>query len=110
MPTFAAAPIIPAEAVRERLDQASATNATPFGHIPPTPVHARNQQTSKSTGRDEKLATPDMIEYVKIARPIPLVRPKRSPSAPKHKPPSAAPNRKAHFSQATHSPTMMLPR
>ena len=39
IPTFAAAPIIPASNGLETLDHASLIKATPLGHMPPTPIH-----------------------------------------------------------------------
>jgi hypothetical protein len=50
MPTLAEVPISPAAARRDRLDQASATRATPLGHMPPTPVQARYHSTSSCHG------------------------------------------------------------
>src|SRR5258707_710625 len=40
-PILAAVPMTPASAGRDMLDHASETNATPLGHIPPTPVQAK---------------------------------------------------------------------
>ena len=62
IPMFADVPITPATIGRDIPDHASETSATPFGHIPPTPVQARNQQTSRCSGDVEKYAAPAIVE------------------------------------------------
>ena len=46
IPTLADVPISPDNIGREAFDQASDANATPVGHIPPTPRQAMNRSTS----------------------------------------------------------------
>ena len=53
---FADVPITPATSGRDRSDHASETSATPLGHMPPTPVQARNHSTSNCPGACAKYA------------------------------------------------------
>src|SRR5207248_801648 len=53
-PTFADVPSIPATSGRDASDHASEANATPVGHMPPTPIAARNRDTKSCSGVAEK--------------------------------------------------------
>jgi hypothetical protein len=53
-PTFADVPSIPATIGREASDQASDASETPVGHIPPTPIAAKNRDSKSCSGVAEK--------------------------------------------------------
>src|SRR5688572_14477518 len=92
MPTFADVPMIPASAGRDTFDHASDTSATPLGHIPPTPRHARNHSPTKCSGASAKYTVAENVEYVMMLSAIARERPMRSPRVPNSSPPAAAPN------------------
>src|SRR5262245_54935621 len=91
MPTFAEVPIRPATAGRDRPDQRSDKSATPLGHMPPTPVQARNHKPQSCHGACADAVAAAMIEYVRMLADMALARPIRSPSLPNSRPPVAAP-------------------
>jgi hypothetical protein len=103
-PTFAEVPSSPEIIGREASDQASEARATPVGHMPPTPMPARNRSSRTCSGVAAKYPTSEKMEKQKMLAPIARTRPARSPSQPNKNPPAAAPSRKPALYHENQSP------
>src|SRR2546428_533143 len=99
---------MPATSGREPSDQASDASDTPVGHIPPTPIAAKNRESKSCSGVAEKYPSPENREKQKMLAPIDRTRPSRSPNQPNTKPPYAAPNKNAALYQENHRGTIVF--